>query len=72
MNKEMIKCARIISGIVAEKGLSIGELERSVGLSPGYISRCRNGNKQMNIFTLHKIEEYLGVDIYKRMWEDEE
>lgn len=68
----MKKCVELISMAAEEKKLTLRGLERKVGLSPGYISRCKNGNKRLSFIALHKIEEYLGVDIYKRMWEDDE
>lgn len=49
------------------RDITIGDLERSVDMSPGYISRCRKGKKRMSIDAIKVIGNFLGVDLINRV-----
>lgn len=55
-----------------EKGILIGELEKKVGISPGYLSRLCSESKQLSVFKAYRIAqilEYNLVDMLeKEIW----
>ena len=65
MNKEFNKKLLLenISYLVKEKNLKIGEVETQAGVSPGYISRNRDGNTKPGIDFIVRIADILGVSI---------
>ena len=54
--------------ILEIRGISVSDFEKDCGLSPGYISRCRNGGKSLSIdsvgimLTKFEIKPYLMLD----------
>lgn len=47
--------------------IPIGDLERGIGLSLGYISRCRRGLKHMSIDSIEAASKFLNVDFINRI-----
>lgn len=66
-NDESKKYAKEIAIECIRRKISIGDLEKSVNLSPGYISRCRNGKVYMSINAIEVISNFLGVDFIRRI-----
>ena len=59
--------AKEVKNEVDKRGISIGYVEKMSGLSPGYISRCRKGNRHMSLESVAQIETFLGIDIFNRI-----
>ena len=49
------------------RDIAIGDLEKSVDMSPGYISRCKKGKKRMSIDAIKVISNFLGVNFIDRV-----
>lgn len=45
-----------------KRNIRIQDLEKSSGLSAGYLSRCRNGTKHLSIESINAVSNYLDVD----------
>lgn len=43
------------------RGIKISDLERRVGISRGYLSRCRKGTRRMSNEVLKKLAKVLGM-----------
>lgn len=52
---------------VHKRDITIGDLEKKLELSPGYISRCRKGNKHLSIDVIDKIESAMKIDILNKV-----
>lgn len=64
---ESKKYAKEITMECIRRDISLGDLERGVNLSLGYISRCRNGSKYMSINAIEAISKFLDVDLIERI-----
>ena len=52
-----------ITFLLREKGMKIGELEKEAGVSPGYISRSKDGTSKPGIEFIMKVAEVLDVSV---------
>lgn len=52
------------------KGIRIGALEKYIGVSTGYISRCRNDNNPISLVRVIMAAEMLDIPI-SRLFEDD-
>ena len=59
-NNRIIDNIRIFTKM---RGISIGDLEKAIGRSQGYISRIRSGKKCMNAYLIYEIINILGIDV---------
>ena len=50
-----------------KQNIPIGEFEKQVGLSSGYISRCRKGKTRLSIDSIARIEKVIGVKILNKV-----
>ena len=49
--------------ICKSKGMQIGDLEKKVGISPGYLSRLCSESKELSVFKAYKIATILEWDL---------
>ncbi len=64
MDKEYTKMALRNAFILCKiKGIKIGEMEKSVGISQGYLSRLKNRTKAISFDTMVKISKHLDVSL---------
>ena len=55
--------------LLKKKGMKIGELERHLGVTPGYFSRC-TGKKKISLVLMIMVADYLNVSIEKLLDDD--
>lgn len=69
-NNRIVDNIRIFSKM---RGIPIGNLEKAIDVSPGYISRIRSGQKCINAYLIYKVINILEIDVEelleKRDWE---
>ncbi len=53
-----------------QKGMNIGELEKQVGVSKGYLSRLSSSEKAISLVNLYKTAQILGTPIDDLLSED--
>jgi len=60
--------------ICKDKGIKISDLEKKIGVSKGYISRLKQGTKEIGLFKAYKIANILGCNlndlIESETWKD--
>lgn len=61
------KYVKAISIECSNQKIAIGDLEKGVGLSPGYLSRCKKGKKRMSIDSIETISKFLKVDFIEKI-----
>ena len=49
--------------VVRSRGLKVGDVEKQANMSPGYISRLKNGNNAFSLETAYKLSNIVGVTI---------
>lgn len=49
--------------LLKQKGIKIGQFEKEIGISSGYISRCKSDNKKISLDLAIKISNTLGITI---------
>ena len=57
------KIYQMIHYLCEKNGTQIGDLEKAIGISTGYISRTRTGNRRFSLETALKIAEYFNISI---------
>lgn len=60
LNKKIIQNIR---ALLRMKNIKIGQLEKTIGVSVGYVSRLENGEKRMGFNTIYKAAQTLGVTV---------
>ena len=65
MTKKTHSCqvALNVDVLLAENGYSMDELETRLGISKGYIARCRTGKKKLSIDTCIDISKIFNVPL---------
>jgi len=48
--------------ILKNKNIKMADFEKEIQVSPGYLSRCKNGKKRISIDTALSICKYLDID----------
>ena len=61
MNKESIKLGENLNKIRKAKGISQGDIARTLGVSRGYISNIENGKTNPTLSTIAKLAKALKV-----------
>lgn len=65
------RIAENIRCIVAMRKLNMGDIEKTAGVSQGYISRkCRGGNEKITIHMIVSFADVLGVEMNDLMEKD--
>lgn len=71
-NRLSKRCAVAIRIEASNKGIDIYDVEKAAGLSKGYISRCKNGNRRFSIDSIYVIGKFLGKDFFEVYKEEQE
>ena len=61
---------RNILYVARMKGIGIGALEKNIGVSKGYISRCRNNKNRISLVFVIKAAEMLDIPISRLLDDD--
>ncbi|MFZ2303338.1 MAG: helix-turn-helix transcriptional regulator [Minisyncoccia bacterium] len=61
MKSESVKLGRNLKRIRAEKGMTQGDIVRTLGVSRSFVSNIENGNTNPTLSTITNIARALGV-----------
>lgn len=61
MNSDAVRLGKNLKRIRTEKGMSQGDISRTLGVSRGFVSNIENGKTNPTLSTITKIAEAIGV-----------